>query len=433
MNSPIFKLNTLKGKTILGLIAMFVILLIASIYILYDKGYFNDELITDDNSSSTSISSSTTESSTISTSTVKPIPKVPHPLTGEMIEQTEYDRIAGLTIVPIIIENHMEARPQSGLGEAEVVYEALAEGGITRYLAVFLSQDPERIGPERSLRTYFAALGSEYEGVVLHHGYNSKRLTGSYAFDPNLIDVPNFTSKYGIKRSECGGYRDPVLVNKVAYEHTLFNNLTDIRDCIDNVDWTSSFVEYKFTDTFVASSKSSSSTVSNSKNTSSIQSSTKNSTVTSSVSSSVSSVDEFAANSVSIEFVEYTPDFKVNWTYDKVSNKYLRELAGEIDIDFNTQKQIAVKNLIIQKVPMVYSGNSEENAVFYDLVGSGDAIYIHDGIKEEVTWKKDSWTDRTIFYDGVSGKEIKFQIGNFWYEMVPLDNVGKVLGAVVIN
>lgn len=62
----------------------------------------------------------------------------------------------------VMIENHLEARPQSGLSSADIVYEAVAEGGITRFLAIFYCQDAEFIGPVRSARTYFVDMVSEY-------------------------------------------------------------------------------------------------------------------------------------------------------------------------------------------------------------------------------------------------------------------------------
>jgi Protein of unknown function (DUF3048) N-terminal domain/Protein of unknown function (DUF3048) C-terminal domain len=70
----------------------------------------------------------------------------------------------------IIVENFDEARPQSGLLEADVVYETLAEGGITRFMAVYLSGDSGRVGPVRSLRHYFAFLAGDFAADVVHIG-----------------------------------------------------------------------------------------------------------------------------------------------------------------------------------------------------------------------------------------------------------------------
>lgn len=383
-------------KILLIIIIFLAIAIFALVFMLLTNKKSQNNSVT--NSSSTEISSSqetTIISTSTSTATATPIPKVPDPLTGEMIEQREYDRLASLTMIPIVVENHPDARPQSGLSQAEAVYEYLAEGGITRYLAVFLGNNPTRIGPERSLRTYLAASGSEYHGIVAHHGFTAKRAEGGYAFDPNLIDVPYFDSVNGIRHTECGGYRDQVLVQKVAYEHTLFNTLKDIRDCAGSVKWNTDFVKYKFTSV-------------------------------PDIANSTPAVD------IVLDLVKNTPDYAVEWNYDVVSGKYLRKLATKNDVDFNTKSQIAVKNLIIMKIPMLYSNNTLENDVYYKLVGEGKAEYIHDGVSQEVTWKKAGWTDRTLYFDSITGEEVKFQIGNFWYEMMPTNGT-TLTGSLVVK
>jgi len=334
-----------------------------------------------ENTSTQIVSESSAIITSASTATATPIPKVNHPLKGDLIEQSEYDRLTTLMMVPMVVENHPDARPQSGLSQAEVVYEYLAEGGITRYLAVFLGENPTRIGPERSLRTTFAANGAEYEGIVAHHGFTAKRPTGGYSIDPNLIDVPYFTSVNSIRHSECGGYRDPVLVARVAYEHTLFNTLDDFRNCTGFVPWNEKFEKYLFTST----------------------PDIKNST---------------PANKIVLSLEQDTPLFEVQWNYNANTQTYDRVLAGKVDIDFNTSRQISVKNLIVMNIPMVYSNNSIENNVYYELIGEGTAFYIHDGVSQEIKWKKNSWKGRTKFYDPISGEEVKFQFGNFWYEMM---------------
>lgn len=75
-----------------------------------------------------------------------------------------------------MIDNHLAAYPQSGLAEADVVYEVLAEGGITRFLAVFYRQNPEVIGPVRSAREYFAEIAAAYDAPYAHAGGHVRAL-----------------------------------------------------------------------------------------------------------------------------------------------------------------------------------------------------------------------------------------------------------------
>jgi hypothetical protein len=105
------------------------------------------------------------------TPTPTPVTKL-SPLTGLPLAPA----LADQPIAGVIIENHPDARPQSGLSQAGVVYEANAEGGITRFEAFFLDSYPAVMGPVRSLRTYFLTWGLEFNAPVAHAGGNSDAL-----------------------------------------------------------------------------------------------------------------------------------------------------------------------------------------------------------------------------------------------------------------
>ncbi len=74
--------------------------------------------------------------------------------------------------VAVMINNHPKARPQSGLNKADIVYEILAEGDITRFLAVFQSEKPANIGPIRSARDYYIELAKGFNALYIAHGYS---------------------------------------------------------------------------------------------------------------------------------------------------------------------------------------------------------------------------------------------------------------------
>ena len=90
---------------------------------------------------------------------------------NEEPRQTFYEAINGNVMaekswenrpLAVMVENHPDARPQSGLSLADIVYETLAEGGITRFLAIYQSRDAGQIGPVRSAREYFAQIADEW-------------------------------------------------------------------------------------------------------------------------------------------------------------------------------------------------------------------------------------------------------------------------------
>ncbi|MGY4691133.1 DUF3048 domain-containing protein [Salibacterium sp. K-3] len=89
------------------------------------------------------------------------------PLTGEGTnEVSPYRPLA------VMINNHPDARPQTGLAEADIVYEVLTEGELTRFLAIYQSSQPERIGPVRSARDYFVDLAAGYDAMYVAHGWS---------------------------------------------------------------------------------------------------------------------------------------------------------------------------------------------------------------------------------------------------------------------
>ncbi|KJR70613.1 DUF3048 domain-containing protein [Bacillus velezensis] len=103
------------------------------------------------------------------------------PLTGLKTEQ----KLAERRPIAVAVNNHPKARPQSGLSKADVVIEALAEGRITRFLAIFQSEMPETVGPVRSAREYFVTLSSGFNGIFVHHGWSpgAKKQLESGAYD----------------------------------------------------------------------------------------------------------------------------------------------------------------------------------------------------------------------------------------------------------
>lgn len=95
------------------------------------------------------------------------------PLTGLQIKSK---KAATKPVTAVIIENSPDARPQSGLKQAEVVYEAIAEGGITRFMVLYQQNSPKKIGPVRSIRPYFVEWYTPYDASMVHVGGSAKAL-----------------------------------------------------------------------------------------------------------------------------------------------------------------------------------------------------------------------------------------------------------------
>src|SRR5581483_1317594 len=118
------------------------------------------------------------------------------PLNGALYSKEQKNWWEGHRPLGVMIENHQNARPQSGLSSADVVYEVVAEGGITRFLSVFYCQDAGTVGPIRSARTYFLDFISEY-------GTNPLYTHVGGANQPGPADALSQIDSYG-----WGGYND---------------------------------------------------------------------------------------------------------------------------------------------------------------------------------------------------------------------------------
>lgn len=292
----------------------------------------------------------------------------------------------------VMIENHEEARPQSGLSFADVVYEAVAEGGITRFLAVYYCNDAPQVGPVRSARTYFVDFISEYADYPLY-----AHVGGANADGP--ADALGQISGYG-----WDGYNDlnqfsigfPTfwrdydrLGHTVATEHTMYSTTTKLWDVgktrkLTNVDedgnsWDTKFVKYTFKED--ASAKGS-------------------------------------VKSIHIPFWDNS-NYAVDWTYDSKTNLFKRSNGGTPHLDLDTKKQLTAKNVVVLYMQESNADDGYENNIhlLYVNKGTGKATVFMDGKQIAATWKKVGRTGRTLLTDS-SGNPIVFDRGVIWFEVV---------------
>src|SRR5438445_1028910 len=147
---------------------------------------------------------------------------VDDPVTGEPEPE---DRAARRPLA-IVIENHPNARPQWGLSLASRVYEAITEGGITRYLAIFGANDADRVGPIRSARTQFLNYVMELNAAFAHVGGSANALDMIEAL--RIRDINQFQHSPQYRRIRAQG---------LAFEHTVFASTRSLRGLIDRRGW----------------------------------------------------------------------------------------------------------------------------------------------------------------------------------------------------
>jgi len=147
------------------------------------------------------------------------------PLDGVLVDPpTLKHRIAA-----VMIDNYpIDARPQSGLHDAEIVYEVEAEGGITRYMALYLTSKPAKIGPVRSARTYFVELARPYNALFAHAGENDD------VWGPlKLLRADGFADMEEIVGTPEAFWRD----NTREMPHNLYTSVTRLRAAAPNHGW----------------------------------------------------------------------------------------------------------------------------------------------------------------------------------------------------
>jgi len=325
------------------------------------------------------------------------------PLNGEKYSKPQREWWEQHRPLGIMIENHTESRPQSGLSHADVIYEAVAEGGITRFLAIFHCREDDLIGPVRSARTYFLDWVSEYGDFPLyaHVGgantpgpANALGQIGDYGWNM-YNDLSQFNLSYPtFIRIERPNGRD------VATEHTMFSSteelwkVAEIRELTsvnkDGNSWDEEFVKYSFKDDAISSERP-------------------------------------ATQKIHLEFWEDYSEYAIDWIYDKTTNLYKRENGGSPHLDRNTDKQLTAKNVVVLFMQEGRANDGYENNVhlLYRTKGTGQALIFTDGKEIKGTWSKDSRTDRTLLFDS-SGSPIEFNRGVIWFEILPHFGVANV-------
>ncbi|MBI1952325.1 DUF3048 domain-containing protein, partial [Candidatus Saccharibacteria bacterium] len=98
--------------------------------------------------------------------------RVPSPLTGLKVDPA----LAKRPVTGIMIENSPDARPQSGIADAGVIFEAIAEGGITRFITLYQDESPQYVGPVRSLRPYYIDWAAPFDASIVHIGGSPEAL-----------------------------------------------------------------------------------------------------------------------------------------------------------------------------------------------------------------------------------------------------------------
>jgi hypothetical protein len=302
----------------------------------------------------------------------------------EVKKLTIFDEDSNSRPIAVMINNNHDAWPHAGLSKSFLNYEIVAEGGITRIMALYKDvNDVEKIGSVRSSRPYYLDYVLENDAIYAHWGGSDQAYSDIKSLGIDNIDGMTYENKYFFRDRKA---------NK-SLEHTGFTKMSMLKDAILNLD---------------------------------IESESKKDTVFN------YSVDELnldemenveKADSVKITYSRY---HNTSYEYDEENKVYKRSMSGKSHVDAVTGEQYTAKNIITYKVKNRSIDSYQRQKL--ENVGSGEGYYITNGYAVPITWEKTSRSSQTIYKYQSSGKEIVLNDGNTWVQIQPSDQNLEIVG-----
>ncbi|WP_071458409.1 DUF3048 domain-containing protein [Bacillus massilinigeriensis] len=284
-----------------------------------------------------------------------------YPLTGMGTKNEATGRAVAVTV-----NNHPLARPQTGLDSADIIYEVLAEGKVTRFLAIYESQKPEKVGPVRSARDYFIELAKGYDSLYIAHGYSDEARS---MLSRGEIDSLN------------GMQYDGTLFKRASFRKAPHNSYITFANILKGAK--SKGYEMKpapeplpFLD-----------------------------------SKGSAEIEGQTAEKVGVSYGD--PSFEADYRYDTSNKNYKRYASGEEMKDLESKKPIRIANLFI--VEARHSVADSEGHKDIDIKSGGQGYLVQGGKRIEVEWRNEG--GRILPYkDGAAAPLVP---GMTWISIVP--------------
>lgn len=275
----------------------------------------------------------------------------------------------------VMFDNLYKARPQKGLIDADIVYEALVEGQITRYMAIFHSKLPAEIGPVRSARPYYVRLALENDAYYSHIGGSNDAFS-----DIKKLKVADLDGMYTPARTYWRKDHKPRPNNMYTSGEALISVVSDrgYRIAHQGAFWPLGVPEGL----------------------------------------------EAAPEDTAFKIVyrrgtsKDSVGYFVEFVYNEKASLYDRLVNGVPHLDEGTKSQITAKSVIIQKAKTRVVDNAGRLDI--QVVGKGQGYYMCGGKRLDITWEKTTEAERTKFYDA-QGQPLVIAPGQLWIQLVPSD------------
>lgn len=269
--------------------------------------------------------------------------------------------------IAVMLAGDSEARPLSGLGQADIVFEMpVAPNGITRFMAVFQCEKPKEIGSVRSARDDFIPLAAGLKAIFAHWGGEREALA---KLDAKIVDNID-----AMKYEGTVFYRK----NSIPRPHNGFTNIDLLSDKAVSLG-------YDLKDTF------------------------------SGYLHAEDDIKRNLSNTVDTIDINYPDQYAVQWRYDEQTNSYLRSRGGLPEKDINSGDTVRANTIIVMKTS---SRVLSKDYISVVTTGEGEAIIYQNGVRVNGRWKKDpsQLSAKLYLYDD-NNQEIKFVPGKIWVEI----------------
>ncbi|MGF7047602.1 hypothetical protein J2T13_002107 [Paenibacillus sp. DS2015] len=283
------------------------------------------------------------------------------PLTGLPVEL-----VSTLRPIAVMVNNAPQARPQSGLTQADIVYEVLAEGGVTRFVAIYQSHNEVvTVGPVRSIRPYLIELGESYNGLLVHAG-------GSQAAY-SIIQKQGKEDLDEIGNAGASFWRD----KSRKAPHNLYTDVEKLRAGADKLKYKTEVTipsyPFRTNDELISGEN---------------------------------------ANKIDISFL--LKGYKVSYQYDTASQMYKRSINDSPHIDLNNNEQLQAANVIVMGAD--HKVLDDVGRLSVDLESGGEAMLFQRGVMIKGNWIHKADDVIRFVKDGI---EVPFVPGTTYINIVP--------------
>lgn len=289
----------------------------------------------------------------------KPKPTtVPSNLTGLQVDPSVNER----QVTAVMIENSLDARPQAGLNQAGVVFEAIAEGGITRFLTLFQDEEPDYVGPVRSVRPYYVQWLMGFDAAVAHVGGSADAL--ALIRSAGAKDLDQFTNSAPYWR-----------VSSRYAPHNMYTSIPRLKE----LEAKKGFAKSTYSG-FARKTK------------------------------------ETPASTPTAKTIDFNISgalYNAHYDYDTETNTYKRSVGGKPHTDERSGAQLAPKVVVGLAIPQGRNGIYTT----YQTIGSGQAYVFQDGTVTIGTWHKDSNNSNFVFKNA-DGTKLELNPGQTWLTIV---------------